>query len=354
VGEDTYRTAPIGTGAFKLVNWVPAEVVELEAFENHFRGRPHIDGILQEVVPDASVRTVALETGDSDAALWPLLVEDSKRLAEDANFTVIKTSTDGIKHIPLNNKLPQLAEKAVRQAMLTALDRQRIVDELWNGAAIVAHSSYSPKFSFYSISDDPDTKHYDYSVDGANALLDEAGWTPGADGIREKDGVRLSFTCTTITGDTARRPIAELAQQMLGEVGIEMLLEEAPVSAILEALPKGEMEASLFNWTYGSVDPDPADTLLSGGATNFNGFSNARVDELITAGLQTVVPEERQAIYQEIQQIVVEEVPMLYLQWDDWYNVFSSRVKGLPTEPADGFGIFFNGLHKFWLDPIEA
>jgi peptide/nickel transport system substrate-binding protein len=295
-----------------------------------------------------------LETGDSDACLWPLLVEDSKRLAEDPNFTVFVSFSDGIKHIPLNNKVPALAEKAVRQAMLTALDRQRIVDELWNGGATVAHSSYSPKFAFYSISDDPDTKHYDYSVDGANALLDEAGWVAGADGIREKDGVRLSFTCTTITGDTARRPIAELAQQMLAEVGIEMLLEEAPVSAILEALPNGEMEASLFNWTYGSVDPDPADTLLTDGASNFNNFSNARVDELILAGVQTVVPEERQAIYREIQEIVVEEVPMLYLQWDQWYNVFSSRVKGLPETTEDGFYIFFNGLHKWWLDPVEA
>ncbi|MCC6457537.1 MAG: twin-arginine translocation signal domain-containing protein [Caldilineaceae bacterium] len=354
VGEDTYRTAPVGTGAFQLVNWVPAEVVELEAFENHFRGRPNIDAIRQEVVPDASVRAIALETGDSDACLWPLLVEDSKRLAEDPNFTVLVSSTGGIKHIPLNNQHPALSEKEVRQALLTALDRQRIVDELWNGAAKVANTHYSPKYSFYSKDQDPAVKHYDYSVDGANALLDGAGWVAGADGIREKDGVRLSFTCTTITGDTARRPIAELAQQMLAEAGVEMLLEEAPVSAILEALPNGDMDASLFNWTYGAVDPDPADTLRSGGAQNFNNYSNARVDELIDAGVQTVVPEERQAIYYEMQDIIVEDVPMLYLQWDDWYNVFSSRVKGLPEATEDGFTLFFNGVHTWWLDPVEA
>jgi peptide/nickel transport system substrate-binding protein len=282
-------------------------------------------------------------------------VEDSKRLAEDTeSFTVLVSSTGGIKHIPLNNKLPALAEKEVRQALLTALDRQRIVDELWNGAAKVAHTHYSPKYAFYSKNDDPATKHYDYSVDAANALLDGAGWVAGADGIREKDGVRLSFTCTTVTGDTARRPIAELAQQMFAEVGVEMLLEEAPVSAILEALPKGEMDASLFNWTYGALDPDPGDTLRTGGSTNYNNYSNARVDELIELGLQTVVPEERQPIYHELQDIIVEEVPMLYLQWYDWYNVFSSRVKGLPEATEDGFALFFNGLHKWWLDPVEV
>lgn len=355
VGEDVYPTAPIGTGPFKLVNWVPAEVVELEAFEDHFRGRANIDFIRQEVVPDASVRAIALETGDSDACLWPLLVEDSKRLAEDPdNFTVLVSSTGGIKHIPLNNKVPALAEKEVRQALLTALDRQRIIDELWNGAAKIAHTHYSPKFAFFSKSDDPSTKRYDYDPEAAIALLEGAGWVPGADGVREKDGVRLSFTCTTVTGDTARRPIAELSQQMLAEVGVEMLLAESPVSAILEALPKGEMEASLFNWTYGAVDPDPADTLRTGGSTNFNNYSNARVDELIEAGLQTVIPEERQAIYFEMQDIIVEEVPLLYLQWDDWYNVFSSRVKGLPDKVEDGFTLFFTGMHTWWLDPVEA
>jgi peptide/nickel transport system substrate-binding protein len=300
------------------------------------------------------VRAIALETGDSDGVLWPLLVEDSKRLAEDPNFTVIVSSTGGIKHIPLNNQHPALSDKALRQAMMHALDRQRIVDELWNGAAKVANSYYSPKYATFSRDGDPEIKQYPYDVAAATALLDEAGWVPGADGVREKDGARASFTCTTITGDTARRPIAELAQQMLAEVGIEMLLEEAPVSAILEALPKGEMEASLFNWTYGSVDPDPGDTLLTGGASNFNSYSNPEVDELIRQGASTVVIEERQAIYSQLQDIIAEDVPMLYLQWDDWYNVFTSRVKGLPESTGDGFSLYFNGLHTWWLDPVEA
>jgi peptide/nickel transport system substrate-binding protein len=354
VGEDVYRTAPVGTGAYKLVNWVPAEVVELEAFEDHFRGRANIDFIRQEVVPDASVRAVALETGDSDAVLWPLLVEDSMRLAEDANFTVLKSSTGGIKHMPLNTQLPQLADKRVRQAMLMALDRQRIIDELWNGAAVIAHTHYSPKYAFYSKNNDPSTTQYAYDPAAAAALLDEAGWVVGADGVREKDGVKLSYTCTTITGDTARRPIAELSQQMLAEVGVQMNLAEAPVSAILEALPKGEMDSSLFNWTYGAVDPDPGGTLRTGGSTNFNNYSNPRVDELIAQGVQTVDPEARKVIYHELQDIIVDEVPLLYLQWDDWYNVFSSRVKGLPERTEDGFTLFFAGVHTWWLDPVEA
>ena len=351
VGEEAYRNAPIGTGAFKLVEFNPAEVVLVEAFDDHFRGRPKIDMIRQEVVPEPSVRTIALETGDADSALWPLLVEDSLRLAEDPNFTVIKTSTAGVKHIPLNNKLPQLSDKRVRQAMMHALDRQRIIDDLWNGAATVANSNLGPKFAFYSLDQDPSLKRYDYDVDKANALLEEAGWVMGDDGVREKDGAKLTFTCTTITGDSARRPIAEFAQQAFKEVGIDMQLAESPISAILEGLTNGTVDASLFNWTYGSVDPDPSSTLRSDGGQNWNSFENARVDELIDLGLVTVDPEKRREYYYEIQQIVVEEVPMLYLQWDDWYNVFTARVKGLPESANDAFAIYFNGLHEWWLDP---
>ncbi|MCB0080429.1 MAG: hypothetical protein KDE47_05850, partial [Caldilineaceae bacterium] len=281
----------------------------------------------------------------------PLLVEDSLRLAEDPNFTVIKTSTAGVKHIPLNNKLPQLSDKRVRQAMMHALDRQRIIDDLWNGAATVANSNLGPKFAFYSLDQDPSLKRYDYDVDKANALLEEAGWVMGDDGVREKDGAKLTFTCTTITGDSARRPIAEFAQQAFKEVGIDMQLAESPISAILEGLTNGTVDASLFNWTYGSVDPDPSSTLRSDGGQNWNSFENARVDELIDLGLVTVDPEKRREYYTEIQQIVVEEVPMLYLQWDDWYNVFTARVKGLPESANDAFAIYFNGLHEWWLDP---
>ena len=351
LGEDLYRTDPIGTGAFQLVEFNPAEVVLVEAFEDHWRGRPYFDSIRQEVVPEPSVRTIALETGDSDSALWPLLVEDSLRLREDPNFTVIKTSTGGVKHIPLNNQLPQLSDKRVRQAMMHALDRQRIINDLWDGAATVAHTNLGPKFSFYSLNDDPGTKRYDYDPEQANALLDEAGWTMGDDGVREQDGMKLSFTCTTITGDSARRPIAELAQQFLAEVGIDMQLEEAPISSILDGLTGGTIDASLFNWTYGSNDPDPSSTLRSDGGQNWNSFRNERVDELIDLGLQTVDPDERKEYYDEIQRIVVEEVPMLYLQWDDWYNVFTDRVQGLPVEANDGFTIYFNGLPEWWLDP---
>ena len=168
VGEDTYRTAPIGTGPYKLKEWRPAEFTELEAFDDHFRGRPHIDILREDIVPEPSVRMIALQTGEADSAVWPLLVEDSIFLESDPGFVVFRTLANSIKHFPLNNSIPQLAQKEVRQAMMHALDRQRIIDELWNGAAQVSHSNLTPGSPYHNT----ELKQYDFDPQEAAALLD--------------------------------------------------------------------------------------------------------------------------------------------------------------------------------------
>jgi len=348
VGETEYKGKPIGTGPFKLKEWRPAEYTEVEAFEDHFRGRPYLDAIREEVVPEPSVRAIGLETGEAHSSVWPLTPEDNIRLAEDSNFVVFVTSAFAVNHFPLNNKLPQLSDKRVRQAMMYAIDRETVIDEIFQGAAVVATSNLSPAMGdFYN----PNVKEYPYDPDQANALLDEAGWVMGSDGVREKDGMKLSFVCTTITGDQTRRPEAELVQQYLKEVGIDMQLQEAPVATILEQLRKGEMDASLFNWTYGGdyADPDDGGTLRSDGGSNFSQFQNARVDELLDAGLREIDREKRIAIYHEIQEIIAEEVPFLFISYWDWYNIFSSKVKGLPESALVGDQIYAKA-YQWWIE----
>ncbi|MCY4091558.1 MAG: ABC transporter substrate-binding protein [Caldilineaceae bacterium] len=345
VGEDTYRTAPIGTGPYKLKEWRPAEFTELEAFDDHFRGRPNIDVLREDIVPEPSVRMIALQTGEADSAVWPLLVEDSIYLESEPDFINFRTLADSIKHFPLNNSIPQLAEKEVRQAMMNALDRQRIIDDLWNGAAQVSHSNLTPASPYHHTG----LKQYDFNPQEAMALLDGAGWAAGSDGIREKDGTKLSFTITTITGDQARRPIAELAQLMFADVGIDVQLEEAPVATILQGMREGTMDASLYNWTYGTaVEPDPFSTLHSTGGNNFAQLNHARIDELIEGGLKVVSYEEREPYYHEIQEIFVEEQPVLNLQFDEWMNVFNSRIKGLPESPKNSS--MYQQAYKWWIE----
>ena len=338
VGDATYSTSPIGTGPFKLKEWKAAEYTELEAFDDYFKGRPAVDIMRMEVVPEDAVRKAALDTGAADSSAWPLLVEDSLALEQDPNFKVFRTPGDSIKHFPIDNQKPYFADKRCRQALMHALDRQRIIDDLWNGAAEVAHSNIPPSSQYYKA----DLKQYEFDPEKAKALFDEAGWTEGADGIREKDGVKFAFTCTVKAGDQARKAIAELAQQLFKEVGVDMQLAEAPVAEILEAMRSGTMEMSIFNWTYNSgvLEPDCTDTLTSAGGNNFPHFSNAEMDELCAQGLQKVEVAERKPIYDRIQEIFVEEVPVLYLQFDTWMLPFAVRVEGLPETTQNTYPLY--------------
>ena len=348
IGEKAYKSQPMGTGPFKLREWRPAEFSVVEAFDGHFRGRPNIDAFRQDVVPEAAVRAIALRTGTSDSATWPLLAEDNLAFEANPNYTVFRTSSEGVNHFPINNKLPQLSDKRVRQAMMHAIDRQRLIDDVFRGTAVIADSIYPASMRAWY---DRTLKKYPYDQARARSLLEEAGWRMGPGNVRVKDGQRLSFTIAVITGDRARRPEAEIAQQDLAQVGIQMQIVERPVATILEQLPKGQLDGSLFNWTYnsGALEPDPQTTLKTAGVRNFAQFSNQRIDQLLDQGLKEVDVKKRQRIYSEVQKIFVEEVPVLYIMYWDWFNIFSKRIKGLPAKPETNFALYRNA-YKWWIE----
>lgn len=349
IGEDAFGAAPIGTGPFYLAatsDYSPAAFVELKAFENYFRGRPNFDVFRLDIAPEASARFVALESGTADHSIWSLNADDNHTLEESGQFTIFKSLSLAVNHIPLNNKHPFLSDKAARKALITGLDRQATLEEVYLGDGQVATSNLSPGLgTFYSA----EVTQYPYDPDAATKLLDDAGWTVGGDGIREKDGVKASFVITAISGDTQRRPIAEIAQALWSELGIDVSIEEAQVGEIIAALVEGTMDASLFNWTYGgnNADPDARDVLGTGGANNFNQFSNARVDELLALGVTQQNIDERKATYVEIQQIIAEEVPFIFNLFPQSYTFFNNRIKGLP-ESALGADALLQKVHTLW------
>ncbi|MGH9175217.1 MAG: ABC transporter substrate-binding protein, partial [Vicinamibacterales bacterium] len=257
LGEPGYKANPIGTGPFKVKEYDPASFCELEAFEDHFRGRPNLDILRENIVPEASVRKIALESGEADTSVWALLTEDNIALRDSDEFTTFITSSVACNHFPMNNERPFFQDKIVRQAMMHAIDRDQIVNDLWQGLAVKATANLSPALEFYY---EPDVKQYEYDPALAAQMLDDAGWVVGSDGVREKDGVKLSWTCLVISGDQARRPEAEVVQQWLLEVNMDMKIEEATSTST--AMAKGDGDMALYNWTYGgsSGEPDASNT----------------------------------------------------------------------------------------------
>lgn len=347
-GEDAFKGAPVGTGAFTLGDWSPQQRVVLNAFEDHFRGRPNFDAFQVDVVPEAAGRMAALETGQADNSIWGLNAEDNEALKESGDFQLYETLQVATNHFPLNNKHPFLSDKSVRQALLLALDREAFAEEIFLGQAQVATSNLSPALEKYY---NPDVKTYEYDPDQAMQLLEDAGWTEGSDGIREKDGVKAQFTMMVFQGDTQRRPEAETAQQWWADIGVQCDLEEGITSDILAGLVDGQYDAGLFNWTYGgdNGDPDGRDTLGTDGANNFSQYSNEEVDELLEAGVRELDEARRIEIYQRIQEIVAEDVPFLYLLVLQNIVFYSNRIKGLPDDVLSVDDLYPK-MYQFWIE----
>jgi len=345
VGETGYKANPIGTGPFKVKDYDPASFCELEAFDDHFRGRPNLDILRENIVPEASVRKIALESGEADTSVWALLTEDNIALRDSGEFATYITSSVAVNHFPMNNERPFFQDKVVRQAMMHAIDRDQIVDELWQGLAVKATANLSPALEFYY---EPDVKQYEYDPELAMSMLDEAGWVVGSDGVREKDGVKLSWTCLVITGDQARRPEAEVVQQWMLAIGLDMKIEEAPSTST--AMQKGEADMALYNWTYGggSGEPDASNTLRSDALNNFSHYKSPEMDRLLDAGLAETDPDARKEVYSQVQKLVAEDVPFLYIKFWDWFVFFNKRVKGLPEEPQNTQ--YYNEAYKWWVD----
>ena len=348
VGKDGYKKAPIGTGPFKIKEWKPQEYTVIEAYDGYYGGRPNLDTIRENVVPEPSVRTIALDTGSADSSVWPVSPEDTLRLIADNKFASYRAPGTAVNHFPINNEKPQFKDKRVRQALMYAINRDSLVKDLLRGLAVKATANLSPAIeAFYN----KDVVQYDYNPDKAKVLLDEAWGKPGGDGIRvNAAGEKLSFTCFVITGDALRRSEAELVQRDLKAVGVEMKLQDFGVAEILSKARAKDYEAAIFNWTYGTADPDASTTLRTGALSNFSHYSNKRVDELLEQGLQEVDGAKRAAIYKEIQKITAEEVPFLFIMYWETVLVFNKRIKGLPAKSTNPYALYTTNTHKLWLD----
>ncbi len=334
LGYEGYSADPVGTGPFQLLEWDPDDQTLLGAFEDHWAGRPYIDELQTRIIPEGSVRVLELETGGADSSIWMVGVDDALRMHDEADelgITSYQTIATACNHFPMNNTYDQFQERDVRRAMMHAIDRDQVIESVFAGAAVKATANISPAIDeFY----EPDVVDYPYDPDLAVEILEDAGWELNDDGIREKDGVELSWESIVLTGDEARRPEAEMVTEFLSQVGMNMEIFENPQGST--PMREGEAAMALYNWTYGggNGEPDARVTLHSEGGNNFSHYSNPEMDELLEEGVRESDPAARREIYSQVQQLFAEDVPFLFMMYWDWYNQWNQRVQGL-ADPAD-------------------
>ena len=327
-GWEGHSLDPIGTGPYLLDSWQRDDSISLVKFDDYFHDEPLLDSIEFLVITDEPNRRSALEEGTVDA-VWGLNLSDNLELEEDDTIQTVQVRNLDCTHIALNNEHPVLSDRNVRLAMQLAIDRSELVDIIYQGAATEATSYLSPALFYWHQgqieSDRP-------LVDRAIELLEEAGWAEGDNGIRERNGEALSFVCTAPDGGDLRADGAEAIAEMLLEIGVEMEIETAPVSQNVEQMRAGELDAAIFNWTYGGWlgEPDGRTTLQTGAFNNFSQFSSIQVDNVLFQGVSEPDPDARRAVYRNLQERIFDQSPFLFLVFPYGYYHFSERYQGLP------------------------
>jgi peptide/nickel transport system substrate-binding protein len=324
-----FNRAPVGTGPFIIKEWRPGEAVILEANPNYYRGRPNLDTIVYKFLPQNSDIINQLNIGELDiVGNVPFSLLDQLKTLDGVR-TVLAPGRIW-EHLDLNLDNPLFSDVQVRRAIALGIDRQALADNVLKGTAFAAVGDQSPISWAYN----PVAKVSPRDVNAARAILTQAGWMPGVDGIYTKNGRRLSFVLTTAS-DTTREAVAQLISQQLKEAGIEVIIQLVDVGSLFhDVLKKRHFEAVLYGSILG-MDPENISLWNSKNipekkngylGQNYAGWRNSEVDFLTESGERTMDIDSRKQIYIRIQDLIVNEVPVVPLYFRSNIDAVSDTV----------------------------
>ena len=326
-------TQPIGAGPFKFVRYEEGQFTEMEAFDDFYRGRPELDRIIVKVITAEVAQAEAL-TGQADI-VWVQPNAEDFAMFEEGGLNIHAMPANAYQYMGMKLDHPILGDKNVRHAITYALDRGAMVENLFDGMALQQVSHMSSVSWAY----DPEIKPLPFDPDKAAELLDEAGWVLGDDGVRYKDGKPLELTLSYPTGNPTRMRNAEIIQQLLSDVGIKINLDIKEFATLTpQVYDEQAFDLYLMGWSL-ALEPDPSGIWLSTDAWNAVGFNHPDNDRLIYAGRSTLNQEDRYGIYQEWQNLLVEEAPYVWFYAEKEAWVSNPRVKNFRP---DSFGLYWD------------
>lgn len=324
-GEDpgsVVNENPVGTGYFKFDEWEPGEYVRVVRNDDYWDEPAKLDSVTFKVISENSTRVAELETGDSHISN-PVRPVDVERLNSLDGIWVNEQGSVSLSYIGFNMEKEPFNDERVRQAISMAINKQEIIDEIYEGYGIPAIGPIPPDvFGF-----DENVSGLEYDVEKAKELLAEAGYEDG-------------FSTTIWTNDSDERiDTAVYVQAELKEIGIDVKVEELEWGAYLDQTANGEHDMFVLGWSTATGDADYAMHALfhseNVGAPGNRTFTNVpELDELLDKGRQTPGEDERMEIYGEAQELLVDLAPMLYIHHSEYLLGVRDEVKGLKQLPT--------------------
>ena len=332
-GPEEFGEHPVGSGPYKLVEWRHGERIVLERNENYWGKLPPTKRIIFVIVPEAATRVTMLEAGDVDLIVSPPTT-DIPLLESNPNFIVDKHPSTRVIYIGMNTQWGPLRDVRVRKALNYAVDKEAIVKTILGGLGVVMDSPCTKEmFGHYSVG------AYPYDPEKAKELLAEAGYPNGFK-------VTLHHPTGRYFMDVK---IAEAVQSYLMAVGVdcELITMDWPsyMAIISKPLEETPLQLYLLGWGPWILDADQMLYPLfhssqwppNGLADSF--YNNSRVDELIVEATEITDPEKRCEIYREVQEIIMDEAPWIFLHNERFTIVYSADLHDVAVYPIEQFDL---------------
>jgi len=334
INKPAFTTSPVGTGPFKWVERVPGDHITLAAHDGYHGEGPYVETLFVKYIPDLTVLYTQFQTGDIDyiglQGITPDHYDEAKGLADR---TVMPVPQPFIENIAVNTGLSVFKDKAVREALYYGMDKKSIIEQIYYGLPSETES-FLPKQSWAY---NPDLPKHQFDPEKAKKILDDAGWAPGSDGVRVKQGVRLEFINSTTAGNHVREQAQQLLQQNWADIGAKMNINNLPPAVMWgDYWMQSKFESAMVGIGFMiGPDPDATDFFSSrsigakgGSGQNTTQFQNVDVDGFLAEGAKTVDLDKRKIAYKKMQEVTRTELPYLPIFQYAMVSGVKSKLQG--------------------------
>jgi peptide/nickel transport system substrate-binding protein len=338
LSRQPFNISPVGSGPFRVADVDARQIVLLRNDDFYrtrpARERPFLDKLILRFYPDPTEALLALSRGEIDG-VGGLSSEDAERARSLKGAVLYSLPTDNFVSLFLNVRPERVVfrDRAVRQAIATAIDRGRVLRLSADGRGTVA-DEFVPSSSWAYVKE---VTRYTFSTEDAIALLDQADWKDhDGDGIRDKGGQKLAFTIST-SDEAARIAAATEIQRDLNAVGMDVTVKSMPFGQLVDGVARQRSFDALLVEIAVSGDPDPYtffhSTEVNDPGHNFSGFSTLPIDRNLEAARRTFDEAARRELYAPVFQAISREVPVVFLYFSDYLYAQSRQVQGLRIAP---------------------
>jgi peptide/nickel transport system substrate-binding protein len=349
-----FNLAPVGSGPFQVQDIESEDgtivSIVLEQFPDYYRAPPYLDRIQFRFYPSSRAALTAYEEGEVEGVAQ-VREDDLTRARESGALNLFSAQIAENAMVFLNidrADVPFFREPEVRQALMHALDRERIIDEVLGGQALVSNSPILPGTWAHS----PDAYAYRYDPEQAGVLLDETGWvtTTQTTGVRNRGGDPLAFTLLT-SNDPRREVVAEVIAEQWADIGVDVTVNSVSNAGIIEALENRDFQAALVHLRLAG-DPDPYpfwhETQVDGGQ-NYTGFAHRRISEVTERARVTTSRNRREELYEEFQDLFAEQLPSLPLYVPVYTYGVDERINDVQIGPLMHPSDRFRTVLDWWI-----